>query len=155
MKTLVILMTIMATLPLCAEEILSSRPVVIAPRRIEAKSVDVSGRAVVARSEKPSNVETDETKALLLMTFRRGSIRLTDGTQKQLMSLGIRPGQRLRVFGFGDPNHSDAERIANLRARVVASYLREKIGQLSIEINWSEKPHRNHAGIGAILEGEK
>ncbi|AFM10845.1 hypothetical protein [Turneriella parva] len=155
MRAFLILMIICSTLPIYTEEVLSTRPVVIAPRRIEAKSVDVSGRSVVARSEKPAGAETDESKALLLMAFRRGSIRLTDGTQKQLMALGIRPGQRLRVFGFGDPDHSDAERIANLRARVVASYLREKIGQLSIEIHWSEKPHRNHAGIGAILEGEK
>jgi len=138
-----------------AEEVLSSRPVVIAPRRIEAKSVDVSGRSVVARSEKSPTAATDDNKTLLMMAFRRGSIRLSEGTQKQLLALGIRPGQHLRVFGYGDPNHADAERIANLRARVVASFLQEKVGRLAVEINWSEKPHRNHAGIGAILEGEK
>jgi len=155
MKMRLAICLLLATVQVQAEEVLSSRPVVISPRRIEAKSVDVSGRTVGSRSEKTPAAETDDSKALLMIAFRRGSIRLTGGTQKQLLALGIKPGQRLRVFGYGDPNHADAERIANLRARVVASYLREKIGRLAIEINWSEKPHRNHAGIGAILEGDK
>ncbi len=155
MKMRYLIVLLVTAVQLRAEEVLSSRPVVISPRRIEAKSVDVSGRTVVSRREKTPAAETDDSKALLMMAFRRGSIRLSDGTQKQLLALGIKPGQRLRVFGYGDPNHKDAERIANLRARVVASYLQEKIGRLAVEINWSEKPHRNHAGIGAILEGEK
>lgn len=154
MRAWPIWVTFLLMLPVRAEEVLSSRPVLIAPRRIEAKSVDVSGRAVVSRSDKPVSAKTDDSKTLLMITFRRGSIRLTEGTQRQLLALGIKPGQRLRVFGFGDPSHKDAERIANLRARVVASYLRDKIGQLAIEIIWNDKPHPVHTGIGAILEGD-
>lgn len=155
MKAFVMVLIFLATLQASAEEVLSSRPLVIAPRRIEAKSVDVSGRVVVNRSEQSADSETDDAKALLMITFRRGSIRLSKGTEKQLLALGIKRGQKLRVFGFGDPGHKDAARIANLRARVIASYLREKIGPLAIQIKWNEKPHTRHTGIGAILEGDK
>lgn len=136
-----------------AEEILSSRPVVIAPRRIEAKSVDISGRQMTQHSEQSDNTDIDSNRVLLLMTFRRGSIKLSEDTERQLLSLGIKPGQQLRVFGFGDAADKQAARIANLRARVVASFLKEKIGRISIEIKWNEKPHRKFPGAGAILEG--
>jgi hypothetical protein len=136
-----------------AEEVLSSRPLVIAPRRIEAKSVDISGRQVTQHSEQSEKTDIDANRILLLITFRKGSIRLTEDTERQLLALGIKQGQQLRVFGFGDPADKKAARIANLRARVIASFLKEKIGRISIEINWNEKPHRKFPGAGAIIEG--
>lgn len=155
MKKFVFGLQVFASTGLFAEEVLSSRPVVIAPRRIEAKSIEVNGQPAVTRHDQQQNFELDEAKTLLMVTFRRGSIRLSKDTEKQLLALGITGGQKLRVFGFGDPNHKDAARIANLRARVIASYLREKTGNQTIQIKWTEKPHARHPGIGAILEGDK
>ncbi len=140
---------------LSAEEVLSSRPVVIAPRRIEAKSIDISGRAVTRHAEQSDDSDIDANRILLLVTFSRGSIRLTEGTERQLLALGISPGQHLRIFGFGDPKGKNQARLANLRARVIASFLKEKIGKVSIEIKWKESPHGKFPGAGAILEGDK
>lgn len=126
---------------LSAEEVLSNRPVIIAPRRIEiSPATDRSGNATVARplEQQPS----------FRLAFKRGSMRLTDQTRKTLRSLR---GSKnlLRITGYGDAARPN-EKLANLRARAVASYLEEYSGINRVEISWQAEAY-DEAGIGATI----
>ncbi len=86
---------------------------------------------------------------LARLKFRRGSMRLTADTRETLHKL--RGNQKtLRVTGYGDPDRPN-EKLANLRARAVASYLEEYSGIKQIEIVWHAEAFAE-SGIGATIE---
>lgn len=148
-----------------AEEVLSTRPVVIAPKRIDTETT-IPGKAAKRSAPKPVKEEVmetpvaeeksnlapiDEKNILLKISFKRGSIQLSQSIRKQLMGLGLKPGQKIRITGFGEKGMRKADRIANLRARVVASFLGEAVGDVSASLQWSGNPHASIAE-GAVLE---
>lgn len=136
---------LLAATGLWAEEVLSNRPVIIAPRRIEiSPAADPSGNTTVARPP--------EQRGSLRLAFRRGSMRLTEQTRRALRALR---GSKnlLKITGYGDAARPN-EKLANLRARAVASYLEEYSGIRRVEISW-EAEACHEAGIGATITEEK
>lgn len=148
-----------------AEEVLSSEPVLITPKRIEthksttpaAGRVGVQSRAA-APAGMPSDMEIkiDQNRVLLKIEFKKDSIKLSASARRALRKLGLKPGQSLRISGLGDSPGSmkgSNTRLANLRARVIASYLEEFVGELKVELQWNARPPQEFAGFGAIIEG--
>lgn len=157
-----------------AEEVLSSRPVVISPRRIETetKVPEKTGkRAAKVRSapekvkaEKPvmeatqketepqeTQISIDEKNIVMKVEFKAGSIQLSKPIRKQLIALALKPGQKLRISGFGEGGGKKGTRLGNLRARVVASFLNEAVGDIAATLQWSGKPHAS-IPEGAVIE---
>lgn len=121
-----------------SEEVLSNRPVIIAPPRIE----------ISPASERSGNPPVTQPSSLRL-AFGRGSMRLTSQTRNALRGLRGAKGV-LRITGYGDAARPD-EKLANLRARAVASYLEEYSGIYRIEILWQAEASAE-PGIGATIE---
>jgi outer membrane protein OmpA-like peptidoglycan-associated protein len=130
---------------LSAEEVLSNRPVIIAPRRIEVPQN-------AERSGSSDWVKPGEELPQFRLGFRPGSMRLTAETRKTLRTLR---GSKnlLRITGYGDAERPN-EKLANLRARAVASYLEEYSGIHRVEIVWRAEAYAE-AGIGATITEEK
>lgn len=127
---------------LAAEEVLARRRLIIAPPRLEnARDAQrAGGRLEKARLPKPN---------ALRLVFRPGSMRLTEATERALR--GLRGTQKiLRVTGFGDTARSD-EKLANLRARAVASYLAEYSDLRGVELDWQANACAE-AEVGATVE---
>lgn len=157
---------------LCAEEVLSSRPLVISPKRIETKTVlppkviSAEKRVAAAKIKTKKKKETTVTQkpkteeafvinmnnVVMKVAFNPGSIRLSDEAQKSLRSLKLSPGQKIRISGFGDAGRKNAAKIANFRARVVASFLDEALGGVNAELQWSANPHTCCSTDGAVIE---
>lgn len=158
-----------------AEEVLSSRPVVISPRRIEtetkvpekagkrsAKAKSAAEKAapkkepvveVVAAEPEPAEtaISIDEKNILMKVEFKAGSIQLSKPIRKQLIALALKPGQKIRISGFGEGGGKKGTRLGNLRARVVASFLNEAVGEIGATLQWSSKPHAS-IPEGAVIE---
>ncbi|MBX3722618.1 MAG: hypothetical protein KF713_12320 [Turneriella sp.] len=166
-RVITVLFILLAAVQAGAEEILSSRPVVIAPKRIETettlpvKAAKRSTKKTSAEKEtaapaeesalKESSVTIDDKNILMKVSFQAGSIQLSRPIRKQLIALGIKPGQKIRITGFGSGNDKKSLRLANLRARVVASFLAEAIGEIDTSLQWSGKPHTAYPE-GAVIE---
>jgi hypothetical protein len=178
----VLLVCTLLTATSFAEEVLSSRPLVISPKRIETKTVlppKVIAEEKNAPQSKLKNKKKKDTavvqkpkteepflinmnNVMLKITFSPGSIRLTEDAQKALRGLNLSPGKKIRISGFGDPpstpplgkggNKRGGEKIANFRARVVASFLDEALGGINAELQWSANPYACCAADGAIIE---
>lgn len=149
-------MKIAAIMLLCAaavsaEEVLSSQPVVIAPKRIESETVPLATRAVESEGHA---VSINAQLVIAKIHFKKGSIRLLPAMRKQLRELGLKAGQKLRITGFADAGASkgNAVKLANLRARVIASYLAEQVGELQVELQWNGRPPEGFTDAGAVLE---
>ncbi len=149
-------MKIAAIMLLCAaavsaEEVLSSQPVVIAPKRIESETVPLATRAVESEGHA---VSINAQLVIAKIQFKKGSIRLLPAMRKQLRELGLKAGQKLRITGFADAGASkgNAVKLANLRARVIASYLAEQVGELQVELQWNGRPPEGFTDAGAVLE---
>ncbi|GAB4430388.1 MAG: hypothetical protein OHK0011_13020 [Turneriella sp.] len=140
-----ICMVLLTAAGLAAEEVLSSRPLTIAPRRIEIPPA--SERSAVTGAAEPSAL-----KPVLRLVFRRGSMRLTEETRRALRALRG-SGKLLRITGYGDAGYPN-EKLANLRARAVASYLEEYSGIHRVEIVWRAEAYAEE-GIGATITEEK
>lgn len=152
MKTMKIVVSVLlSTAAICAEEVLSSQPVVIAPKRIESETVPLATRAVESEGHA---VSINAQLVLAKIQFKKGSIRLQPAMRKQLHELGLKAGQKLRITGFADAGASkgNAVKLANLRARVVASYLAEQVGELQVELQWNGRPPEGFTDAGAVLE---
>lgn len=134
-----------------AEEVLSSQPVVIAPKRIEAETAPLATRAIESQG---TEVSINPQLVLIKIEFKPGSIRLLPAMRRQLQQLGLKPGQKLRISGFSDAGKAKGNtvKLANLRARVVSSYLAEQVGALQVELQWNGKPPEAFAGTGAVIE---
>lgn len=134
-----------------AEEVLSSQPMVIAPKRIESETVPLASRAVESEGHA---VNINAQLVIAKIQFKKGSIRLLPAMRKQLKQLGLKTGQKLRITGFADvgAGKGNAVKLANLRARVIASYLAEQIGDLQIELQWNGRPPEGFMDAGAVLE---
>lgn len=86
---------------------------------------------------------------LAKLRFRKGSMQLSRETQRALNSLkGTK--KSLRITGYTDSKKS-GERLANLRARAVASYLEEYADINKVELRWQAQAHVEK-GIGVIIE---
>lgn len=134
-----------------AEEVLSVRPVLIAPRRLNAQ--EAADQAVVnprATGTIPDLLNTKNVIARL--GFKKNSMRLTGETRRQLKALAQKKNSALRVTGFADDDSGRGERLANLRARAIASYLEEYAGITNIEIRWLKTTHPDFPQTGAIVE---
>lgn len=133
------------------EEVLSSQPVVIAPKRIDAETLPLASRTVESEGHA---VSINAQNVIGQVEFKKGSIRLLPALRKQLRELGIKPGQKLRITGFADAGTTkgNAVKLANLRARVVASYLSEQIGELQIELQWNGRPPEGFRNSTAVIE---
>jgi hypothetical protein len=128
-----------------AEEVLTNRPLIIAPRRIEVpQNAERSGSSDLA---KPS-----EELPELRLGFRRGSMRLTAETRKLLQALRGKSGP-LRITGYGDAGKPN-EKLANLRARAVASYIEEYYNISRVKIIWQADAYPER-GIGVTITQEK
>lgn len=150
-----------------AEEVLSSHPVVIAPKRIETETAlpgkaakrtvktDRAEKTAPATAEEPAlkdnTVTIDEKNILMKISFKPGSIQLSRPIRKQLIALGIKPGQKIRITGFGEGKGKNSVRLANLRARVVASFLAEAVGEIDTNLQWSGQPQSAYPE-GAVVE---
>lgn len=139
-----------------SEEVLSSHPVVVAPKRIEADSAPVAVRAMDSGE---TAIVINSARVILKLEFKPGSIRLSKETKKSLRSLGLKAGDKIRISGFGDATpaksakaKNSAVRLANLRARVVASFLAEYAGEVQAELQWNPRPAREFPGTGAVIE---
>jgi outer membrane protein OmpA-like peptidoglycan-associated protein len=149
---------------LSAEEVLSTRPVVISPKRIETETT-IPGKpakrtvktapkeepAAPEIEEKETGVTIDDKSVVMKISFKPGSIQLSKPIRKQLIALGLKPGQKIRITGFGESKGKKAARLANLRARVVASFLNEAVGEISTSLQWSAKPLSAYPE-GAVIE---
>jgi len=150
-----------------AEEVLSSKPIVIAPKRIETKTeLPPEAKLPEKKAEKKSEkkptapvavaekIDIDAEKVVASIQFAKGSIRLTEAAQNKLRELKLKPGQKLRISGFGDSARKTAGKIANLRARVVASFLDEAVGGdgLAVKLQWRAAPHESFAQAGGVVE---
>lgn len=121
----IVLLTLVPALS--AEEVLSERTVIIAPRRIEISPI--TDRAATA-----NQIDDGAARVVARLVFRRGSMQLTAETRKILKSL--RPTESaLLIEGYSDEAHPN-ERLANLRARAVASFLEEHSDIRNIKIRW-------------------
>lgn len=149
MKIAVIILLFAATID--AEEVLSSEPVVIAPKRIESETQPLASRAVESEGHA---VSINAQLVIAKIQFKTGSIRLLPAMRKQLNQLALKTGQKLRITGFADAGASkgNAVKLANLRARVIASYLAEQVGELQIELQWNGRPPEGFTDAGAVLE---
>lgn len=127
---------------LAAEEVLSTRPLIIAPRRIEVSP------APQPSPDTPA-IQSSRKFPILRLGFRRGSMRLSKKTSRALRELHA-PKSGLRITGYGDTNRPD-EKLANLRARAVASFLEEYAGIREVEILWQAEAFAE-PGIGATVE---
>lgn len=137
-----------------AEEILSSQPVVIAPRRIETKAAPKAARRD-DKIEQPIAEEPaltiNKENIIFKVTFRKGSMQISGEMRRELKSLTVGSGRPLRLSGFGDsPPHRGGKRLANLRARAVASYLKEATG-IKAKIQWTGRAY-DDAETGVIVE---
>lgn len=155
-----------------AEEVLSSRPLVISPKRIETKTVlppkviteekpDAQTKVKIKKKKESTVAQGSKTvesfninmnNVILKITFNPGSIRLSDEAQKSLRSLKLKPGQKIRISGFGEAGRKNAAKTANFRARVVASFLDEALGGISAELQWSANPYSCCSTDGAVIE---
>lgn len=142
---------LLCTVAAGAEEVLSSQPLVIAPRRIEAETVPLASRAVQSEGHA---VSINPQLVIAKIEFKKNSIRLLPEMRKQLLQLGLKPGQKLRITGFAGAGTAkgNAVKLANLRARVVASYLAEQVGELKVELQWNGKPPEGFAADTAVIE---
>lgn len=149
MKIAVIILLFAAAID--AEEVLSSEPVVIAPKRIESETQPLASRAVESEGHA---VSINAQLVIAKIQFKTGSIRLLPAMRKQLNQLALKTGQKLRITGFADAGASkgNAVKLANLRARVIASYLAEQVGELQIELQWNGRPPEGFTDAGAVLE---
>lgn len=146
-----------------AEEVLSSRPIVIAPKRIETKT---ELPPAVASKPKPEKIAkksapkhpavreefvVNKENVLLNVAFKPGSIRLSTEAQEALRKIPITKGQKIHISGFGEKGRRNAKQIANLRARVVASFLDEALDGINAKLQWSAVPYRC-CSSGAVVE---
>jgi outer membrane protein OmpA-like peptidoglycan-associated protein len=152
MKTMKIaIIMLLCAAAIGAEEVLSSQPVVIAPKRIESETVPLASRAVESEGHA---VSINAQLVIAKIQFKKGSIRLLPAMRKQLNQLGLKTGQKLRITGFADAGagKGNAVKLANLRARVIASYLAEQVGDLNVELQWNGRPPEGFTDAGAVLE---
>jgi|GEM_PF-3365859 len=150
-RRLAFLSLTMIAAPVNAEEVLSSQPVVIAPKRIESEAVPLASRAVESEGHA---ISINAQWVIAKIQFKKGSIRLQPAMRRQLNQLGLKPAQKLRITGFADAGagKGKAVRLANLRARVIASYLAEQVGELQVELQWNGRPPEGFTDAGAVLE---
>lgn len=145
--------------PGSTEEILSTQPVVIAPKRIETASPAVFARSAEATE---SEILINPQNVLFKIEFKRGSIRLSNEMRSQLRKSGLTAGQKIRISGFADApenkgkqaarKKAEAVRLANLRARVVASFLAEYIGGIHTELQWNSNAPAGYTESLAVIE---
>ncbi len=150
-KAQIAIMLLLCAAAIGAEEVLSSQPVVIAPKRIEAETVPLASRAIESEGHA---VSINPALVVAKIQFPKGSIRLPGAVRKQLNKLGFKAGQKLRITGFADASAAkgNAVKLANLRARVVASYLTEQVGEMQIELQWNGRPPEGFSDAGAVIE---
>lgn len=155
---------------LAAEEVLSSRPLVISPKRIETKTVlppkVIAEQKVEAAKKAPKKTEpkvAQKAKAkedflinmnqvILKIDFNPGSIQLSTEARQALKSLALQSGQKIRISGFGENGRRNGKRVAHFRARVVASFLDEVFGGVNAQMQWSATQYPCCGTAGAVIE---
>ncbi|HRP68697.1 MAG TPA: OmpA family protein [Turneriella sp.] len=98
---------------------------------------------------------TQQAQVQLKVIFMKGSIQLSREARQKIADMRLKPGQKIRVTGFADAeskSKKDKERIANLRARVVASFLNEAVGITDAAIEWKTASENDLAST-ALIEG--
>ena len=142
MKTAVVAVLLCLAPALRAEEVLSERTVIIAPRRIEISPI-------TDRTATANQIDDGAARVVARLVFRRGSMQLTAETRKILKNL--RPTESaLLIEGYSDEARPN-ERLANLRARAVASFLEEHHDTRKLEIRWHATAFRE-AGVGVTIK---
>ncbi|MBV6493207.1 MAG: hypothetical protein LDLANPLL_01222 [Turneriella sp.] len=122
-----------------------------------APSPDESENGVALRSTNDSAVHEGKnapTEISLKVEFKKGSIQLTREMREKIAALKISPGQKVRITGYGDKTGKNMEAIANLRARVIASFLNETTGEVDAVLEWKHKPDSGMESM-AFIEGVK
>lgn len=114
--------------------------------RIQANPISDGGVTTTMRSAAFGSEEP-----LAKLRFRKGSMQLSSETRKALKNLkGVQ--KSLRITGYADDaKPKAAERLANLRARAVASYLEEYAGIDKVKLHWQAQAYKEQ-GIGVVIE---
>lgn len=147
----ILLLLLLPSVAAVAEEVLSVRQVLIAPRRLNTPAVAAEATAATrGTGGQPDAVNAQRVIARL--TFPKNSMRLSAETRRQLKALAPKKNTALRVTGFADDDSGRRERLANLRARAIASYLEEYAGITKIEIRWLKTTHPDFPQTGATVE---
>jgi hypothetical protein len=149
MKCLFLIFAALTMSAVYGEEILSVETVVVAPKRVllDAQPGDTPA---TTRAE-PVKTTTDAPQKLAEIAFRRNSMQLLTEARRQLMALKLRAGDKLRIRAFAGKETRDPERLANLRARAIESFLHEQFKDIQIKIEWHVDASK--ANTLAIVEG--
>jgi len=91
-------------------------------------------------------------QVLAQIEFTRGSIQISREARRQLVALEIGRGTAIRIQGFADAKAPHAKQLATMRARAVASFLKETKGEFTAHVEWTDKAHPD--GFGVVIEGE-
>lgn len=91
-------------------------------------------------------------QVLAQIEFAGGSMQISRDARRQLAALEILRYTAIRIQGFADAKAPRAKHLAAMRARAVASFLRETKGAITAHVEWTVKAHPD--GFGVVIEGE-